>query len=101
MKQLIALPAFSDNYVWMMHDGREALVVDPGEAAPVEQALRDRNLRLTTILVTHHHGDHVGGLGALRAMAPPCTVLRGRQSTGWMSATRRVTRSPGRTCPSP
>lgn len=66
MKQLIALPAFSDNYVWMMHDGREALVVDPGEAAPVEQALRDRNLRLTTILVTHHHDDHVGGLGALR-----------------------------------
>lgn len=66
MKQLIALPAFSDNYVWMMHDDREALVVDPGEAAPVEQALRDRGLRLTAILVTHHHGDHVGGLAALR-----------------------------------
>lgn len=69
--ELLALPAFADNYVWMLHDGHEALVVDPGEAAPVIQALRARGLELTGILVTHHHGDHVGGLTELQ------TLLRG------------------------
>jgi hydroxyacylglutathione hydrolase len=63
---LQALPAFSDNYIWMLHDGRQALVVDPGESAPVEQALDALGLQLAGILVTHHHGDHVGGLAALR-----------------------------------
>jgi len=62
---LIALPAFTDNYIWMLHDGANAIVVDPGEAAPVLQALSSRGLRLAGILVTHHHGDHVGGLEAL------------------------------------
>ncbi len=64
---LQALPAFSDNYIWMLHDGRQALVVDPGESAPVEQALDAQGLVLGGIVVTHHHGDHVGGLSALRA----------------------------------
>ncbi len=63
---LVALPAFTDNYIWMLHDGREAVVVDPGEAAPVAQALDAGGLRLASILVTHHHGDHVGGIEALR-----------------------------------
>lgn len=63
---LQALPAFSDNYIWMLHDGRQALVVDPGESAPVEHALDSLGLMLAGILVTHHHGDHVGGLSALR-----------------------------------
>ncbi|HEU4459444.1 MAG TPA: hydroxyacylglutathione hydrolase [Methylibium sp.] len=64
--ELIALPAFSDNYIWMLHDGREALVVDPGEAAAVEHALEERSLRLAAIVVTHHHADHTGGIDALR-----------------------------------
>ncbi|MEK8033344.1 hydroxyacylglutathione hydrolase [Ideonella sp. DXS29W] len=68
---LVALPAFADNYIWMLHDGREALVVDPGDAAPVLDALSRLGLALTGILVTHHHGDHVGGLAELQA------VLRG------------------------
>jgi len=60
------LPAFSDNYVWLLHDGKKALVVDPGDAAPVFEALGDLGLTLDTILVTHHHADHVGGVAALR-----------------------------------
>lgn len=50
----------------MLHDGRQAIVVDPGDAAPVERALDERGLMLAGILVTHHHNDHVGGLDALR-----------------------------------
>ncbi len=64
---LIALPAFTDNYFWMLHDGREALVVDPGDSAPVVDALDRLGLALTAILVTHHHADHVGGVAALMA----------------------------------
>ncbi|MFT3955292.1 MAG: hydroxyacylglutathione hydrolase [Piscinibacter sp.] len=64
---LIALPAFTDNYIWMLHDGSNAVVVDPGDAAPVQAALDARQLALAAILVTHHHGDHVGGVDALRS----------------------------------
>ena len=64
---LLTLPAFSDNYIWMLHDGQQALVVDPGKAAPVQQALQRLGLTLTAILVTHHHPDHVGGLQELQS----------------------------------
>jgi hydroxyacylglutathione hydrolase len=63
---VIALPAFGDNYIWMLHDGVGAAVVDPGDAKPVIEALQTRRLRLQAILVTHHHPDHVGGIAALR-----------------------------------
>lgn len=64
---LIALDAFADNYIWMLHDGERAIVVDPGDGAPVVAALEARQLMLAAILVTHHHGDHVGGVDALRS----------------------------------
>lgn len=64
---LLPLPAFSDNYIWLLHNGKQALVVDPGEAAPVQAALQAHGLQLQAILVTHHHADHVGGVDALRA----------------------------------
>ncbi len=63
---LLPLPAFTDNYIWMLHDGHRAAVVDPGEAGPVLQALQRHGLALEAILVTHHHGDHVGGVAELR-----------------------------------
>ncbi len=64
---LVPLPALDDNYIWMLHDGRQALVVDPGDETPVLQALQEQALQLAAILVTHHHADHVGGIDALRA----------------------------------
>src|SRR3954470_19196910 len=66
--ELIALPAFADNLIWMLHDGSNAVVVDPGAAAPVRNAWRERGLRLAAILVTHHHPDHVGGLKELEPL---------------------------------
>ncbi len=62
---LIPLPAFNDNYIWMLHDGQRALVVDPGDGAVVLQALEQLRVELQGILITHHHGDHTGGVAQL------------------------------------
>jgi hydroxyacylglutathione hydrolase len=64
--KLIPLPAFQDNYLWLLHDGQRALVVDPGDAGPVQAHLAAHGLQLQAILVTHHHADHTGGVDALR-----------------------------------
>jgi hydroxyacylglutathione hydrolase len=63
---LISIPAFDDNYLWLLHDGTHALVVDPGDAAPIQAKLLELGLQLSAILVTHHHSDHTGGVDALR-----------------------------------
>jgi hydroxyacylglutathione hydrolase len=70
MLQVSPVRAFSDNYIWLIRapaDPGAAVVVDPGDDRPVEQALQAQGLRLSAILVTHHHADHVGGVGALAA----------------------------------
>lgn len=65
--EIEAIPAFADNYIWLLTQGRRAAVVDPGDAAPVRALLAARGLELAAILVTHHHGDHVGGVAELAA----------------------------------
>lgn len=62
---LTPLPAFSDNYIWLLTAGSVAAAIDPGDAAPVRRALAERGLRLAAVLVTHHHPDHMGGAGTL------------------------------------
>ena len=66
MYQIIAIPAFSDNYLWALvnNDGYCA-IVDPGDAAPVIEFLDKHNYTLTDILLTHHHSDHIGGVETL------------------------------------
>ncbi len=67
MLQAHGVPAFDDNYLWVIDDGRDAVAVDPGDAAPVEAHLAARGLRLVAILATHRHADHVGDLPELAA----------------------------------
>lgn len=90
------IPAFTDNYFWLLHRGGHAAVVDPGDAAPVRSALQARGLALATILVTHHHPDHTGGLAALAAehrvpiYGPAAEAARIRELTGRLAEGDRV-----------
>lgn len=62
---VLTVPAFRDNYLWLIHDGTHAAVVDPGDAKPILAALKEHGLKLTAILLTHHHADHIGGVPEL------------------------------------
>lgn len=68
MLTVLPLPAFQDNYLWLIAANGHALIVDPGDAAPVEAALAAQALTLDAILVTHHHRDHTGGIDRLRTL---------------------------------
>jgi len=85
----LPLPAFADNYIWtLVDDAGDALVIDPGEAAPV-LAAADEGLRPVGILLTHHHNDHVGGVPELLRRWPGLPVA-GPADDRIASATQRV-----------
>ncbi|MFT3762698.1 MAG: hydroxyacylglutathione hydrolase [Pseudoxanthomonas sp.] len=86
--RLLALPAFEDNYVWTLagDDGR-AVVVDPGDAAPV-LAAAGQGLKPAAVLVTHHHADHCGGVAALCERWPALPVFAADDPR--IAATERV-----------
>jgi hydroxyacylglutathione hydrolase len=108
--KLIPLPAFTDNYIWMLHDGHDALVVDPGDAQPVLEALQREGVQLKGILVTHHHHDHTGGVNLLRdatgadvygparePMPEPLQRLTGGDTVQLLGLTFQVIDVPGHT----
>ncbi len=68
MFKITAIPAFTDNYIWAIHNHQHAIVVDPGDAAPVLAFLAAEQLALTGILCTHRHADHIGGIEKLRGL---------------------------------
>lgn len=65
------IPAFADNYIWLLHNQVHAIVIDPGDATVVESKLQQLNLELAAILVTHHHADHIGGVEKLIRLFQP------------------------------
>ena len=81
MPTITPIPAFHDNYIWLLVNQQRALVVDPGDATPVLNHLDQHHLKLTDILITHHHQDHTGGVKQLvettgaRVVAPEHTPL--------------------------
>lgn len=84
------IPAFADNYLWLL-SGRErdSAVVDPGDATPILKALKERNLNCSAILITHHHADHIGGVGEILQHFPNAEVYA-PHDTRINHATRRV-----------
>ncbi|MDP1604200.1 MAG: hydroxyacylglutathione hydrolase [Legionella sp.] len=66
------IKAFTDNYIWLLvaDDNKSAICVDPGDAAPVIHFLKENDLTLETVLLTHHHADHINGVSALLAYDP-------------------------------
>ncbi len=68
MYTITAIPAFTDNYIWAIHNDTHAVVVDPGESAPVLAFLAQHRLELSAILCTHRHYDHIGGIENLRGV---------------------------------
>jgi hydroxyacylglutathione hydrolase len=87
--RLIPVPALADNYIWLLADGNQCLIVDPGEAPPVLAALQRESLTPTTILLTHHHPDHIAGVAGLLATYPGLPVIAPHDER-IATATRRV-----------
>jgi hydroxyacylglutathione hydrolase len=113
MLTITSIPAFTDNYIWCLADtdSGKALIVDPGQADPVANYLNRNQLALDTILVTHHHPDHTGGIATLRDQFSPDRIVAPANSpfTGgtdtvhpgdqvvWETLTFEVLATPGHT----
>ena len=71
-----SIPAFNDNYIWLIHSpDNHCVVVDPGDAAPVIKELEENQLTLDAILITHHHPDHIGGISELKRLYPHINIV--------------------------
>ncbi|MGL5031972.1 MAG: hydroxyacylglutathione hydrolase [Aeromonas sp.] len=112
MYHVITIPAFEDNYIWLIQHQDRCLVVDPGEAAPVLARVSALGLHLDAILLTHHHQDHIGGVSELQSHFPMAQIygptldampsLHGQwlsdgEEINWHGLTFKVMHVPGHT----
>ena len=72
-----------DNFIYVLLEGQQAAVVDPGNAPPVERVLAETGASLELILITHHHGDHTGGCHPLKR-ATGCRIAGPPGGTAWL-----------------
>jgi hydroxyacylglutathione hydrolase len=70
MLQIITIPSGTDNYIWLIKKAHRAIVIDPGEALAVKQVLKQQQLELYAILITHYHHDHIDGISELLSTHP-------------------------------
>ena len=110
MLQIHPIQAFTDNYIWMISDGKTAWVVDPGDATPVLAFLEANSLSLSGILLTHWHGDHQGGvedlcsryddiqvIGSNKVLKGPSRSVSEGDEVDVLGATFKVIEVPGHT----
>ncbi|GEK15479.1 hydroxyacylglutathione hydrolase [Aliivibrio fischeri] len=76
MLSVKSIPAFNDNYIWLIHNNdNHCVVVDPGDATPVLECIKEHDFILDAILITHHHHDHIGGVSELVRQFPSVNVV--------------------------
>ena len=85
--QIQPITAFEDNYLWLIHNSQNAIIVDPGAAAPVQAYLNQHGLKLCAILITHHHADHIGGVSELLKAAPQGIPVYGPETDRYRIST--------------
>lgn len=111
MLKITPIPILQDNYVWLLENQGQTLVIDPGEAEPVMAYLKQHNLSLDYMFITHKHWDHVTGIAAIKAAYPDCIIygtghheipcrdiaLIGGEAFDLMGLSWRVWHTPGHT----
>lgn len=88
--RVVPVPCLKDNYAYLVIEGGEAAIVDPGEAAPIEEAVRREGVTLVAVWATHHHADHVGGVKELVAAHPGLAVLAGERDAPKIEGTTQA-----------
>tara|TARA_B100000073_G_C23691495_1_gene556642 strand:- start:566 stop:1312 length:747 start_codon:yes stop_codon:yes gene_type:complete len=72
---IIGLPVLKDNIIWLWIEGESVVVIDPALSKPVSDWINKNNLRLDSILQTHHHSDHIGGTAELKREWPNVKII--------------------------
>ena len=81
--EIYPIKAFSDNYIWIIEEGADAIIVDPGVAQDAINYIEEKNLNLRAILLTHKHDDHTGGVDAIIEKYPTTPVYGPEETASW------------------